>query len=322
MIVPYRRVKVTQGLAVMMSNHFFYTDFGVRESSDESAYGRRYLCDGTPGTGFIERSSESHSYHEFVRDRVADQHPTYWKLLFNREPNYEREQNRARAALAAATDPVKRQILDCYVNALAVGRVEERVERIIRAIKDKMGHHHNKFMVSVISHHKHKIRQLEHDMKSVQFDVKNMCSPEVYAAWLEVVEAFRKVANCRRTWHHNEAKSTRYQQVFFDFGIFDFIHADTFLPLMRDSNGVQYYLLPTCLIAARSSVDFDVHPLKDLAFVCQEMAIEETVETLTSYLGDAASMLRIPELGQTWYFNHVTPIMHFVGAYDHLRSLQ
>ena len=87
----------------MMSNHFFYTDFGVRESSDESAYGRRYLCDGTPGTGFIERSSESHSYHEFVRDRVADQHPTYWKLLFNREPNYEREQNRARAALAAAT---------------------------------------------------------------------------------------------------------------------------------------------------------------------------------------------------------------------------
>lgn len=315
-------MRVTQGLTVYVSNQFYYSDFGVRESSDESAYGRRYLCDGTPGTGFIERNSESHSYHEFVRERVAAQHPTYWKMLLGREPDYEREQKRARQALSEATDPLKRQILDSYVNALAVGRVEEQLERIIRGIKKKMGHHHNKFMISVISHHKHKIKQLEHDMMSVQFNVKDMCSSEVYEAWLEVVEAFHKVAACRRTWHHNESKSMKFQQVFFDFGIFDFIHADSFLPIMRDSNGVHYYLLPTCLIAARSSVDFDVHPLKDLAIVCQEMAIEETVETLTSYLGDAASMLRVPALGQTWYFNHVTPIMHFVGAYDHLKSLQ
>ena len=73
---------------------------------------------------------------------------------------------------------------------------------------------------------------------------------------------------------------------------------------------------------ARSTVDFDLVPIKGLTVVCQELAIEETVEVISSRLGDAASMVRIPEMDLTWYFNHVRPVMHFIGAYDHLRELQ
>ena len=50
------------------------------------------------------------------------------------------------------------------------------------------------------------------------------------------------------------------------------------------------------------------------------MAIQETVEVISSRLGDAASMMRIPELNLTWHFNHVRPIMQFIGAYEALQK--
>ena len=319
-IFPYKRFKVTEGLFINLSNHFYYTDFGVRDGGEHHYSGRRYINSGVPGTGFLERESDSHSYHNFVRSIVARQKPKYWRLLLNMEPSYQKELKRAKTALATASDPMKRRILDCYVNALTVGATEERLERIVRGIKDKIGHKSNKFLVSVMSHYKNKISQLGHDMRSVELHVKDTCSEEQYEAYLRMVEAYRKVADCRRVWHANENTREVYQQVFFDMGIFDFIRSDDFLPMLRDSNGVSYYLLPTVMIVARDSVDFDIVPLKGLTIVCQELAIQETVDVISSRLGDAASMVRIPELNLTWYFNHVRPIMHFVGAYEELQA--
>ena len=297
-IFPSKRVKVTEGLYIRRSNHFYYTDFGVRDGAERHYSGRRYINTGVPGTGFMERESESHSYHKFVREIVARQKPRYWRLLLGKEPSYEKELKRAKAALAAADDPLKRQILDSY----------------------KIGHKSNKFLVSVMSHYKNKISQLGHDMRSVELHVEDTCTEEQYEAYKQMVEAFSKVADCRRVWHANENTREVYQQVFFDLGIFDFIRSDNYLPMLRDSNGVNYYLLPTAMIVARDTVDFDIVPLKRLTIVCQELAIQETVEVISSRLGDAASMVRIPEMNQTWYFNHVRPIMHFVGAYEALQA--
>lgn len=319
-IFPSKRVKVTEGLYIRRSNHFYYTDFGVRDGAERHYSGRRYINTGVPGTGFMERESESHSYHKFVREIVARQKPRYWRLLLGKEPSYEKELKRAKTALAAADDPLKRQILDSYVNALSVGAAEERLERTVRGIKDKIGHKSNKFLVSVMSHYKNKISQLGHDMRSVELHVEDTCTEEQYEAYKQMVEAFSKVADCRRVWHANENTREVYQQVFFDMGIFDFIRSDNYLPMLRDSNGVNYYLLPTAMIVARDTVDFDIVPLKRLTIVCQELAIQETVEVISSRLGDAASMVRIPEMNQTWYFNHVRPIMHFVGAYEALQA--
>ena len=319
-IIPYKRVKVTEGLYIKQSKHFFYTDFGVRDGGNGQHGGRRYIASDVPGTGFIERESESHSYHQYVRRMLAKQKTSYWRLLFGHEPSYTKELERARVALATADDPLKRRIFDCYVNALSVGRTEERLERVVRGIKDKIGHRSNKFLVSVLSHYKNKINQLGHDMRSVELDVKDLCTPEQYEKYCTMVEAFYKVAGCRRVWHLNEDTRDKYMQVYFDLGIVDFIRSENYLPIMRDSRGVSYYFLPTHLMVVRSSVDFDLIPLKDLTMVCQELAIEETVEVVSSRLGDAASMIRIPEYNLTWYFNHVRPIMQFIGAYDELRE--
>ena len=320
-IFPYKVKKIGDHLRVRVSNHFYYSDFGIRDGGDMSRYGRRYVCTGTPGTGFIERDSESHSYHEFVRSHMAVQQPRYLNMLLGREPNYERELKVAHEAMQATTDPRKRELLECYTNALVIGRREEEIQRIIRGVKRKMGHHTNKYMVSVISHYKHKINQLERDIISVEYHVKDHYSPEVYAAYNTMVEAFSKmVARCRRVWHHNDKVTGNFAQVFFDLGIFDFIRNENFLPVIRDSVGGTYYLLPDAVLVVRSSVDFDIVPLKTLTMVCQETAIEETTEMLSSRIGDAACMILIPELKLTFYFNHAHVVVDFVHAVDELKK--
>ena len=270
---------MTEGLHVNISNHFYYNDFGIRDYSEMRYGGRRFVMTGTPGTGFIERESESHSYHQFVRNLLAKQKPSYWRMLMGKEPNFDKALAEANKAMVQSSDKYKRDLLECYVNALTVARNEERIERVVRGIKDKMGHHSNKFMVSVMSHYKSKIRQMEHDMLSVIWHVKDHCSEETYKAYCKVVDEFTRVASCRRIWFLENSRKG-YQQVF----------------------------------------DFDVVPLKTLTIVSQELAIEEANESMLGRLGDAASMIKIPEFDLTFYFNHVRAIVDFVHSVDCLKE--
>lgn len=319
-ILPKKRAKVAEGLYVLISNHFYYSDFGIRNMGEMRYSGRRFVMTGTPGTGFIERESESHSYHLFVRGWLAKQHPKYYRMLLGMEPDFDRTLKEANKAMLRSSDPKQREMLECYVNALTVARNEERLERVVRGIKDKMGHHSNKFMVSVMSHYKNKIRQMEHDMLSVIWHVKDHCSAESYEAYVKAVDAFTRVASCRRVWLYNPDKKMGYNQVFFDVGVFDYMRSECYIPIMRNPDGTHYYLLPDSLIVARSCTDFDVMPLKTLTIVSQELAIEETNEAMVGRLGDAASMIKIPELNLTFYFNHVRPIIEFVKAVDELKE--
>lgn len=321
-ILPKTRVRVGHNDHLWVTNHFVYTDFGVRQSGEMRAYGRRYVSPSTPGTGFMEHDSESHSYHMYVRELVAKERPNYWRMVCGKEPDYDRELKLARKALAVETDAFKREILDCYVNALSVGGNVQRMERVVRAIKEKLHRHkHNKYYVSVASHYKSRVSQIGRDMSAVEYHLKDHYPPEVMEAYYRVCDAFEAVAKCRRIWHYDEKSREHFKQVFFDFGIFDFIRSDSFLPIMRDGEGVHYYLLPDCFIVARGSLDFDIVPLKDMTIVTQELAIEETVEVVSRQLGDAASMIRIPDLNLTFYFNHVRAIVAFVHAIDELKKM-
>ncbi len=319
-ILPYKRMKVADGLTVLVSTHFHFSEFGIRPQDDRYYSVSRYVTTDTPGTGFFERESESHSYHQFVRKCERANQWSYWRMVTGKEPDFDRELRRVSLALSTCDDDGRRQILEPYMNSLTLARNAERYERIIRGIKDRMGHRSNKYMVSVINRYKNRILRLERDMEAVELKVKDTCGPETYEAYGKMVEAFVHMADLRRTWHYKDESSDRYEQVFFDLGVFDYIRCDIHLPLMRDSNGVKYFLLPTSLVVARSSVDFDVVPLKGLTLVVQELAIEESVEALTNRPGDAASMIRIPGLDLTFYFNHVRAVVDFVHAVDRLKS--
>lgn len=317
--MPYKRIKVTEGLYIMLSQHFYYTEFGVRDFEERRYTGNRYVNTGEPGTGFIEREVESHGYHEFVRSYTNRQKPSYLRMLLGKEPSYEKELAKARKALAEAHEPMRRQILEAYVNSLGIAQMEEQLERVVVGIKRKIGNKSNKFLVSVLSHYKSRIKKLEADMRSVEIHVKVLCTEEQYEAYKEVVDAFSKVTENRRVWQYNEDAKLKYEQVYLDMGIFDFIRSENYLPVLRDTRGRTFYILPTFVIVAKSNVDFECVPLKDLTIVGQELSIEEPVEVISQRLGDVSSMLRIPAYDATWYFNHVRSLVRLVAAINELK---
>lgn len=319
-IFPRKRVKVADGLHVWISNHFHYSDFGIHDMDGTRYDGGRFIMTDAPGTGFVEHDSESHSYHQFVRGLTALQKPSYLRMLTGKEPDFDKTLAAVGKAMADCRDPYRRDLLEHYANALTVARSEEHNSRIIRGIKDKMGHRNDQFMVSVMDHFKNRSRHLAHDMRSVVWDVRDHCSDATYRAYCEAVEAFGRVASCRRIWFYDRRRKNLFAQVFFDLGVFDFIHSEVYLPFMRTPDGTKYYLLPDAMIVARSCADFDVVPLKTLTVVCQEMAIEEVNESMVGYMGDAASMIKIPEFDLNFYFNHLHPVVHFVEAIDKLKA--
>ena len=120
-ILPFKYVHVTEGLFVKVSRHFMYTDFGIRDNGEMRFTGRRFVMDSTPGSGFIERDSESHSYHQFVRKGLAHQKkPSYWRFLLGKEPSFKREIAAVRRALPDCDTKRRREILECYLNALVI----------------------------------------------------------------------------------------------------------------------------------------------------------------------------------------------------------
>lgn len=261
-----KRMTVADGLRLPISQHFFYSTFGVRGRYATGAHmGGQFVCEGTPGTGFFIRNTESHSYRRFVTACRKSNEQSFFTLLFGKEPDFDKEYKRVDAAFAGVDDENKRRILSNYQNVLSLAKEEELLQRIARAVKDKMGHRPNKRLVSVLTHYKSSIASLERDVRSAQYNYANHLTEEQAADWEKVIEAFHLLVDSRRIWAvYDEGGSPSYQQVFFDMGIFDYIQVPGDTPVMRDQNGVHYYIYPDGIVAARSSIDFEFKELKDI----------------------------------------------------------
>ena len=260
-----KRMTVAEDLRVPVSRHFFYSIFGVRGRYDQMSHNNNFVCDPISGTGFFMRSTESHSYRRFVNAIRDKQKQNLFTLLFRKEPNFDRESALVEEAFAKVKNDEERHILSSYQNVLGLAKEEELLQRIVRAIKDKMGGHPNKALVSVLSHYKSSIAGLERDVRSTQIDFRKTLTEEQQADWAKVIETFHLLVESRRVWSvYTEDGTPAYQQVFFDMGIFDYIQVPGDTPVMRDHNGMCYYVLPTGLVAARSTVDFDVLPWNEV----------------------------------------------------------
>ena len=253
-----KHMLVADGMRLPVSRRFCYTTFGVRGRYDNIARTGNYICSGTPGTGFFARSSDSHSYRKFVNDKRKKLDGNLFTRIFLIGPSFEKEHKLIEAAFEHTEDKNVRRVLDSYQNVIALARKEEELQRIVRAVKDKIGNHPRKHLVSVLSHYKSSIATLEHDVKSVQINVTKDFDEQKLASWNKVIEAFHELIECRRIWSvYNENGLEAYEQVFFDMGIFDFIQSKYDTPVMRDYRGIHYYIYPKGIIVARSTVDFD-----------------------------------------------------------------
>lgn len=261
-----KRMTVADGLRLPVSRYFYYSSFGVRgRYSTTSHLGGQFICEGTPGTGFFIRNTESHSYRRFVTACREKNEQNVFTLLLGKKPDFDKEYKRVDAVFAGVDNEKKRNILSSYQNVLSLAKEDELLQRIVRAVKDKMGHKPSKRYTSVLTHYKSSIASLERDARSAQINYANIMSKEQATDWGKVVDAFHLLVNSRRVWSvYDDGGNPAYQQVFFDMGIFDYILSPGDTPVMRDYRGVHYYFYPDGMIAARSSVDFDFVEFKDI----------------------------------------------------------
>lgn len=328
---------VADGVRLPVSRHFYYSTFGVRDRHENIARTGNYICTGYPGTGFFAHSSESHSYHRYINECRKKNNQNMLTLLLGREPNFDKETKRVTAAFDKHSDEEYIRVLSKYQNMLSLAKEEELLQRVVRAIKDKMGNRPNKMMVSILSHYKSSIATLERDARSTHLDALASLNDEQRAAWEKVIDAFHLLINSRRLWSvYMEDNSQAYEQVFFDMGVFNYIWSDFDTPMMRDHRGLQYFIYPKGIIAARSSIDFQLYQWKDIdvrfnVVDINTLAVRPKFNSHSSHKkkhhhNDAISNLygttraqvvgeiSIPQLDLRFFVNHTGPAEDFVKA--------
>lgn len=282
-ILPKKYVRLSKEYGVWVSNYYTPTDFGVRGRYQASYKLGQYVEQDYPGTGFFARSSSSHSYRTFLRIMRAKQKPSWWKMVTGRQFSFEKEQKLAEKALTEATDETKQRILESYLNVLGMAAEVEYLERTVRAIKNQSHRGRlSRYQTSVLANQKSRIARLGHDVRLIQLTVQKECPEDQYRKFSEVAEAFARAAVSHRIWYMaDEGSATSAHQVFFDMGIFNFIQSSMMTPMMRDSKGTNYFLYPDYLIAARTPVDFDIHPLKDTPFIFRELPYDRVLTAMS-----------------------------------------
>ena len=282
-ILPKKYVRLTKQVGVWVSNYYVPTAFAVRARFDTTYKLGQYVEEWGPGTGFFVRTTSSHSYRNFLKKIRKSQKPSWWKMVTGKQFSFRDERRLVEKALAEATDETRQHILESYLNVLGLAGEAEYLARTVQAIKSQSRSGRlSRYKTGLLASNKSRIARLEHDARFAQISIHNECPEEQMKAFAKVTEAFAKMAASHRIWHMDESGGgTAAHQVFFDLGIFDFIQSKLMTPMMRDSNGMSYWLYPNWLIAARSSVDFDILPLKNTPVIFSESPYDRVLEAMS-----------------------------------------
>lgn len=337
-----KRMMVAEGLRLPVSRHFHYSTFGVRGRYESASISGIYISPSTPGTGFFAHSSDSHSYRRFVQASRKKMDQNIFTLIFGKEPNFDKENKRIEAAFDRDLNENQKRILSSYQNVIALAKDEELLQRVVRAVKDRMHRHSNESLVSVLAHYKSSIATLEHDVKAAQVNFSSILDEKQLESWKHVVEAFDELVEARRVWSvYIEDGVQMYEQVHFDKGIFDYIQSPGDTPIIRDHNDIHYYLYPLGILEAHSSVDFSLHHWNQLqahfaAVDISSLAVRPRYglknknrkrknDALTTLYGvtraQVVGELSIPNLGLRFFFNHRSPVLNFVKALEEYKKI-
>lgn len=315
-------MRVADGLRVNVSQHVQFTDFGVK--SQHSHQSGKYICSGTAGTGFFVRDTESDAYHHFVNDIAKISRPNYFRYVFGKEFTFEKELKAVDLAMSntnrdSKENQIKLYILESYQNVLGLAKTASMIENITVAIKKKIKGNPKKSTISPLSHYRSRMEALNHDLKTTQLEVENLVTDKALLdRYYAFIEDFKEAMNCRRVWNTvGDYGHTQLVRVFWDMGIFDYLMVRSGTPIMRDGKGICYYIYPNYIVKAKSSIDFELIPLKNLHFVYRETTQESLVSTVASHedsYGKPLGEVSIEELELRWYFLHRRNAHRFVEA--------
>lgn len=330
---------VAEGLRLRVSRHFHHSTLGLFDRGDPQLQLHEYICEGTPGTGFIVRRTDSHSYRRFVAECRKRTKQNILTLLLGKEPNFNKERQRVEAAVANCTDGKKRRFLNAYLGVLPLAKEEELLQRVERAIKERIEKRPNHALVSVLMHYKSSIATIEHDFRLAQMDATEGLTPAQLTAWTHLVECFKQLVDARRVWSvYTVDNAPSYKQVFFDMGMFDYIKSPLLTPVMRDYTGMRYYLYPMGVVVSRTSIDFDVHGWKEIKVASGEVELStlairpqmhskhrrkmsDALSTLYGASRNKLGELFFSGLEARFYTNHAEPAIAFAAAVEEWKKV-
>ena len=330
-----RRQLVAPSLRVRVPQYMYFFDFGVREyhsrhhhhtlAEGQSAWKQRgrFICTGVPGTGFFERITESDAYEQMVQKYTSMTTPSLLRHLMGREFSFDKEMKAVDAALNVETHALKKSILSAYGNCLALAKQAEELERIVLGLKKEMHHMQTKALSAAINHYRNQVAQLESEMKICQVSLKDLASPEQVEHYKAFCEKFAEVMESRRMWSMTDkGNGLEMKRVFMDLGVFDFMCPEQGTPVMRDADGVCYYLFPNYMVRARSTVDFDVIDVNAVTIDYREASGEAFTLNRTSsaeVFGRSLGEVYFRELDKSFYFAHrsvARKLVHYMHDYQ------
>lgn len=338
--------RLADGSKVRISLFEADTYFGIRNKYQVVVKKGVFLSPETPGSGFFVRDSDSHSYRAFYRDLRKKKEHSLWKLITGKEHTITKEIRKVEKALSQSAGTGMTPVLTHYQDVLYMARQEELLERIMAGIKVRMkGRKGASQYSNMYTQYKSRVHTMGREVLSRQINISNYTPSEVMEQWQKVVEAFNVCIDSRRVWQVIATEGDPYYMpVFFDMGIFDYIQSPFDTPILRDSEGNHYYLYPDAVIRARSSVDFDVIPLKEISFEFAPVnlnmlddSITEAVaykrhnrkmkgESLASLFGmchhQHVGQILIPELNLTFYVSKPSRAEQFVTALNEYKKIE
>lgn len=290
-----------EGLTLPVSEHYFHTDFGVRDSHDSTKNINEYVMTTGPGTGFFMNVGSGDSYRTFAHKMKSLNDPSYFKLLLGREFSFDSEISKAEAALMLADNDMMRRLMESYVGCLKIAKEENLVERKVRAVKDAIHRTQKHYSLSgSFKALRSKISHYEHQIHITQLDMRSFCCDGQYDDYCTVVAAYvRLIRKCRI--YAVVGKKRHAERVFWDMGIFNFVRSACDVPLLRDVNGTQYFLFPDAFLKVRSNTEIEVYPLQNLTI------------TYATDEDSGITEIEIPEMGLLFHLHHHRMVRDFIG---------
>lgn len=279
-------------------------------SSPEKKYGLTdFVSIGYPGCGFFVRTTNSHTYMRRVLEAKKIFRGHYFSLLTSSLPSFSDLIARGKNAAVTAEDVMYRNLFEFYLENIILSQEENRVRRVIAALRLRMKGGNRSRYSEEWTDYKRSLRQIEQQRKRFQFDFSQYYSSEIMEEYARVVDAFSTVAHVHHIWDvHLIQNMSERQRVFFDLGALDFVCHPVPIPLMRNSQGHCFFILPDRMVRFRGPYDLDTFMLRD-------------IDIRYGALGDGTqSEVTLSPLNLSFRFGSVHRVEHFVTVWRQLQD--
>ena len=309
-IFPYKRVRIDRHSHIWVSKYPVMQPYVVPSMPDRKYGLTEFIPVQYPGCGFFSRTTNSRTYQRRVLEMKKPFRLRYRTMLTSKLPDYAKLIAQGKRAVTDTPDRMYSDLFESYVNMLILAQEEDRLDRIMAALRIKMRGSSRSRYSGEMKDCKRMLRSVDQRRRMVSFDLNRYFSPEIMERYSRMVEAFGTLSHIHHIWdmrlQHDSSERSR---VFFDLGALDFLYRPEPIPLMRNLQGQAYYILPDRVVRFRNPFVFDTFMLRD-------------IDIRYGALGDGAqSELMLPALDLLFRFSSVHRVEQFVDAWKQLQEL-